>query len=160
MPFLKGNELPARQITQFFQLILSNPKICCIFAFDFILIVIVMTKIIIHYRPNYLDEFTKILELKFNEQYYSKNKKLTINEILDECQITAVQICCRVKFELGGILPDEEFSRFVKQMYEASTLLFPDLKKKKSLDKFREFIYDSIESEYPKIRGFKGLILI
>jgi hypothetical protein len=45
-------------------------------------------------------------------------------------------------------------------MYEASTLLFPDLKKKKSLDKFREFIYDSIESEYPKIRGFKGLILI
>ena len=119
-----------------------------------------MTKIIIHYRPNYLDEFTKILELKFNEQYYSKNKKLTINEILDECQITAVQICCRVKFELGGILPDEELSRFVKQMYEASTLLFPDLKKKKSLDKFKESIYNSIDREYPKFRGFKGLILI
>ena len=31
---LKGNELPVRQITQFFHLILSNPKNCCIFAVE------------------------------------------------------------------------------------------------------------------------------
>ena len=29
---MKGNELPVHQITHFFQLILSNPKNCCIFA--------------------------------------------------------------------------------------------------------------------------------
>jgi hypothetical protein len=35
VPFLKGNELPVHQNTQFFQLILSNPKNCCIFAENF-----------------------------------------------------------------------------------------------------------------------------
>ena len=32
---LKEKALPFRQITQFFQLILSNPKNCCIFAENF-----------------------------------------------------------------------------------------------------------------------------
>lgn len=91
-------------------------------------------------KPCYFDEFKDFLENKCNEHYYSRNKKLTSKELLDECRMSAIEICVRLKFEFGGILPDDWLLHVTSEFYKVCIYLFPELQKKTTSSDFMQYV--------------------
>jgi hypothetical protein len=85
-------------------------------------------------KPSYVESFTTDLAHNFNNHFLSVGKQIYLRNVIDECQIYAMDICLHFKQESGGILPEDWIKHLVAETYDATIKLFPAAEEQYSFD--------------------------
>ncbi len=85
-------------------------------------------------KPNYVESFTTDLANNFNNHFLLEGKQIFLRNVIDECQIYAMDICLHFKQESGGILPEDWIEHLVAETYDATIKLFPAAEAQYSFD--------------------------
>ncbi|MBO7258965.1 MAG: hypothetical protein J6U94_02735 [Paludibacteraceae bacterium] len=85
-------------------------------------------------KPNYIESFATDLANNFNNHFLLEGKQIFLSNVIDECQIYAMDICLHFKQESGGIFPDDWINHIVAETYDATIKLFPAAEEQYSFD--------------------------
>lgn len=89
-------------------------------------------------KPSYLKSFSHDLAILFRDHYLSRGAIINFGNVLEECQVYAMDICLHFKKESGGLLPDDWLNHMVAEVYDTMLKLFPNdnIVDKITFDKF------------------------
>lgn len=96
-------------------------------------------------KPSYMKSFSHDLAILFRDHYLSRGATITWGNVLEECQVYALDICLHFKKESGGLLPDDWLKHMVAEVYDTMLKLFPDAEGKITYEKFLSDIKSFIE---------------
>ena len=96
-------------------------------------------------KPSYLKSFSYDLAILFRDHFLSKGALIYWNNVLEECQVYAMDICLHFKKESGGLLPEDWLKHMVAEVYDTMLKLFPESADKITFDKFLSDIKSYIE---------------